>query len=781
MKNELPSDPSSSSRRDFLKQAGALTAAAMVGEIPATGAAQQQPASAPSTGPLPWYRTTYRWGQTNITEADVAQYDIAWWRQHWKRTAVQGVIINAGGIYAYYPSNVPLHHRAATLGDRDLYGELAAAAHEDGLAVFARMDSRGGHEPLYRAHPDWFAIDANGTPYRSGEMYQACINSPYYEQYIPQILREIIQRSHPQGITDNSWSGLGRNSICFCDNCVRRFREHSGGKDLPRRRDWDDTTYRQWIEWNYARRIELWDANNRVTREAGGPDCLWVGMNGGTIGGQSESFRDYKRICERTPILMLDYQQRGDTGSFHENAYAGKLIHGLIGWDKLIPESMAMYQMARSVFRLSSKPAPEARMWMLAGFAGGIQPWWHHVGAYHEDRRMYRTAEPVLQWHKANEQYLIDRRPIASVAVVWSQRNQDYFGRDNAEDLVEQPRRGFVQALVRARIPYLPVHIDDIEKLDENVRVLILPNLGSMSDAQVASVRRFVERGGSLVATGQTSLFNEWGDPRSDYALSDLFGVTGGKPAPPATSSATQPAAASANRDRARHTYLRLTPELRGLVYGPMHGDEPAVKLARHPALAGFDETDLLPFGGVLQPLSVKSGTQVLLTFVPEIPVFPPEIVWMRQPKTDIPGLVINENGAGRVAFMPADIDRRYAIDNLPDHADLLANVVRWAARDTIPLEVHGPGLLNCELYEQPGRLILHVVNFTSAGTWRAPVDELISVGPLQVRVRLPKTLQPKTLRMLVNGNAATIGARDGWAHFDLPSVLDHEVIVLEA
>jgi len=130
---------------------------------------------------------------------------------------------------------------------------------------------------------------------------------------------------------------------------------------------------------------------------------------------------------------------------------------------------------------------------------------------------------------------------------------------------------------------------------------------------------------------------------------------------------------------------------------------------------------------------------------------------------------------------MPADIDRRYAIDNLPDHADLLANVVRWAARDTIPLEVHGPGLLNCELYEQPGRLILHVVNLSSAGTWRAPVDELISVGPLQLRVRLPKTLQPKTLRMLVNGNAATIGARDGWAHFDLPSVLDHEVIVFEA
>ncbi len=51
-----------------------------------------------------WYHTTFRWGQTNITEIDPARYDIDWWREHWRRTQVQGVIINAGGIVFYYPS-----------------------------------------------------------------------------------------------------------------------------------------------------------------------------------------------------------------------------------------------------------------------------------------------------------------------------------------------------------------------------------------------------------------------------------------------------------------------------------------------------------------------------------------------------------------------------------------------------------------------------------------------------------------------------------------------------
>ena len=123
-----------------------------------------------------------------------------------------------------------------------------------------------------------------------------------------------------------------------------------------------------------------------------------------------------------------------------------------------------MYQAGRTPFRVATKPAAEARMWMIEGIAGGIQPWWHHVGAYHEDRRMYRTAEPVMRWHQAQRAVPREPPPVASVGVVWSQRNTDFYGRDDAERLVDVPYRGFTQALIRARIPYLPVHADHIER-----------------------------------------------------------------------------------------------------------------------------------------------------------------------------------------------------------------------------------------------------------------------------------------------------------------------------
>lgn len=722
----------------------------------------------------PWYQRVYRWGQTNLTELDPARYEADWWRAHWRRTRVQGVIVNAGGIVAYYPSRYPLHHRALHLGARDLYGEIVAAAREEGLVVLARMDSNRAGERVYIEHPDWFAVDADGKPYRAGDLFVACINSPYYEEHLTDVLREIIARSRPEGITDNSWSGLDRDHICYCGHCARKFRAATG-MALPRGRDWQSPVYRQWIVWSYACRIDVWELNNRVTREAGGPDCLWIGMNAGDIVAQSRRFRDYKAICERTEIIMLDSQARTNARGFQSNGEMGALIHGLLGWEKLIPESLAMYQAGQPAFRVASKPAPEARLWAVEGFAGGIQPWWHHIGAYHEDRRQYRTAEPLFRWHEANEQYLVARRPVASAGVVWTQQHVDFYGRDAAEERVALPQRGIANALIRARIPYLPLHADHIERDGRELGVLILPNVGALSEAQCAAIRRFVASGGGLLATGESSRYDEWGDPRPDFALADLFGVRATGVHHGATG-----AADPSWETWAGHTYLRLTPEWRGRVDGPQTGGEPAVDGERHPVLQGFDETDILPFGGRLEVVRAEAGAQTVLTFVPPFPIYPPETAWMRQPGTTLPALVLNElPGGGRVAYLAADVDRCFGRDNLPDHADLLANLVRWTAGGRIPLRVEGTGLIDCHLYHQPGRLILHLVNLTSAGTWRAPVHELIPVGPLRVRVQLPPAVAGQAVRLLVAGSQIVPTIADGWAGFEVPPLTDHEVAVI--
>ncbi len=720
----------------------------------------------------PWYQTTHRWGQTNITELDPPRYDIDWWRAYWQRTQVQGVIINAGGIVAYYPSRYREQYRARFLEERDLFGELLQVAHEDGLTVLARMDSNRATLQTLHEHPEWFTRSGEGEPYQAADRFITCINSTYYSQFLPDVLREIIVNYRPDGFTDNSWSGLGRDQICYCRNCERKFFDDIG-EDLPTAVDWRDPIYRRWVRWSYDCRLQVWDRNNGVTQAVGGHDCLWLGMNSGDLAHQSQRLRDMKAICERSEIVMVDYQTRGPGTPFYHNGNAGKLIHGLLGWEKLAPESMAQYQGRIPTFRLAAKPAAEVQLWMTEGIAGGLQPWWHFISAYHEDRRQYLTPEPLLRWHARNDQYLHNRTPVATVGVLWSQENLDFYGREAGHERVMLPYEGITRALIRARIPYLPLHIDHVGRDGANFTTLILPNLAAISDTQVQTLRDFVAQGGNLIATGESTLYDEWGARRADFALADLFGANtlDEQEGEPATES-------SSWESYANHSYLRLTPALGAQVDGPHSDDEPPIDSERHAVLGGFAETDILPFGGQLLVVDPAWDAQVPLSWIPPFPIYPPEFAWMAQTESTNPALILrNTEEGGRVAYLPADLDRCFAHYHLPDHGDLLANIVRWASFNTIGLEVEGDGLIDCHLYLQPGRLILHLVNL--AGSDSVPLEAHLPVGPLVITLRLPDDVSGRQATLLVAEHAIETTIQDGWVRCEVPRVRDHEVVVI--
>jgi hypothetical protein len=319
-----------------------------------------------------------------------------------------------------------------------------------------------------------------------------------------------------------------------------------------------------------------------------------------------------------------------------------------------------------------------------------------------------------------------------------------------------------VRALTRARVPFVPVHADHIDRDGGRdglaLRALVLPDLGVLTDAQADALRRYVTAGGNLVVTGESGLYDAWGEPRPAPALADLLGVahTGERLGLTGTHSSNWEV-------QSGHTYLRLP-------------DEPAI---RHPLVAGFDGTDILAFGGTLQRVTAAEGAAVPATFVPAFPIYPPEFSWMREPRTNIPALVAREHGAGgRTVYLAADIDRVYGLRRLPDHGRLLANAARWAAGE-VPLEIDGPGYVDCHLYRQGSRLIMHLVNLSGANEWPAYVEEHLPVGPLTVRVRWEGPA-PVTGHCLVAGGTLACAREAGWAVATLDRLVDHEVIVFE-
>ncbi len=124
------------------------------------------------------------------------------------------------------------------------------------------------------------------------------------------------------------------------------------------------------------------------------------------------------------------------------------------------------------------------------------------------------------------EPYLRNEAPVAEIGMVYSQQTAAYYGGEKARRKVEDPTRGWYHALIEARIPFEMVHDEllDAEHL-RAFKTLILPNTAALSDAQCQQIREYVENGGNLIATYETSLYDEWGKQRENFGLADLFGA----------------------------------------------------------------------------------------------------------------------------------------------------------------------------------------------------------------------------------------------------------------
>ncbi|MFA6507984.1 MAG: hypothetical protein WCT14_17920, partial [Treponemataceae bacterium] len=341
------------------------------------------------------------------------------------------------------------------------------------------------------------------------------------------------------------------------------------------------------------------------------------------------------------------------------------------------------------------------------------------------------------------------------------QENIDFYARDNAEFEFSLPWRGTINALIRGRIPFIPVHADNIAKYRGRISTFVLPNVGALSNDQCAALIDHAEQGGSIVASGRTGIFDTEGNPRRHETLEDFLGV---------------------RRRNCRHGITK--PKLEewetfdAQSYARIERDSDSGILSI--LAAGFEKTDILPFGGCLEVIDLLPDTSAFLTYVPPFPIYPPEFAWMRQPRTSLPAATfrIGRNG-GKVVYFAGDFDRLYGRFNNPDHGTLLRNALAWAVGETFPVRVEGPGLIDINMYKQGKRLLLHLTNLNNEGAWRVPISEIVAAGPYVVEIPAG-TSDAKYAYLTVSEKKVACFREKGMLRFVIESVRDHELAVIE-
>ena len=221
-----------------------------------------------------------------------------------------------------------------------------------------------------------------------------------------------------------------------------------------------------------------------------------------------------KTIGELAPTLFADRQARRGLMPPWANGKNGKEYRATMG-NKAIGGIFSVGIEEPYRWKDSVQSGAEIRLWVADGIAKVCGP-----GSPSSTRS--RSTGAGCPWSKNStsgttrtRSYLRNEKPLARVAMVYSQQTATFYGGSEARAKVEDPALGFYQALVEARIPFEMVHdrLLDAAHLQQ-FKTLILPNIAALSSAQCAQLKDFVDRGGSLIATYETSLYDEWGKRR---------------------------------------------------------------------------------------------------------------------------------------------------------------------------------------------------------------------------------------------------------------------------
>jgi hypothetical protein len=95
-------------------------------------------------------------------------------------------------------------------------------------------------------------------------------------------------------------------------------------------------------------------------------------------------------------------------------------------------------------------------------------------------------------------------------------------------------------------------------------------------------------------------------------------------------------------------------------------------------------------------------------------------------------------------------------------------------------VEVEGPGILDVTIWRQRASMTVHLVNMTNPMMMKGPLREVIPVGPLRVRLRVPAGTRAKGVHLLTAGTSVRAQEVRGVLTVVVPSVDVHEVVAVD-
>lgn len=682
-------------------------------------------------------------------------------------SAIGATILHAGGPSPYYPlrrddpaSGVPEAERTKLLAG-------IAHAKKHGMRVILGVSPYAPVE-IVRQHPEWMhhatddpAIAQKAqldltTPENIG-LRSLPLNTPYGD-YAIECLAEMMKDF---GVDGFSFDGCYHHAINFSPYEKELYRKETG-REVPTKIDLNSADYKHYLLWADEKLEQWYRRLGQRLREVNPEAAIYTWTtNAGRYGHFLTSPRVMSARMNRLihcPVQewWLDEVNLGATVvPYFGAAYVRAVSGGRVG-------ASEPYLMSRgNPYSADSFPSHELTVRCLGAMTNGsFTPLAQMAGR----DATYATLKEIA---KRKDTFVrLQQEPWAAVLV--SEQTRQFYAHGNIMErwlshALGVYRMGMEEHLTLTLITELDLKPETLRRH----RVLILPNAVCLSDEQVQIIRDYVNGGGGLVATCETSLCDEQGNSRGDFALKDLFGTSyGGRPAAAQSRPELDVNFAIVINDnywaqRANAGAFRFSD-----YSDSIFATDPAMRKLVPGMQASFK-------GPLIRPTGFQPPMKPAFMYFPE---------GSREP---FPAGAVGEFGKGRVVYLAAGVDAANYSYAFPYQRVLLSRAVQWAAREKYSIDVKAPMCVQSTFWKQDGkRLIVHLWNGLNTTSDHGQQDvetplreESIAIHGIELRLSGVKFSQVRC----EPGNIPLTARREfGVDVITVPPVEVHSAIVIE-
>ncbi len=193
------------------------------------------------------------------------------------------------------------------------------------------------------------------------------------------------------------------------------------------------------------------------------------------------------------------------------------------------------------------------------------------------------------------------------------------------------------------------------------------------------------------------------------------------------------------------------------------------LRIRDHSLFPSLRRTDLIMLNG--EYLELKA--EPILTLVPPSMFGPPELVHVDMKDTDKPGLILQDYGKGKVAYIPWDASGLYYLHSLPAHRGLMRDLVDHLLPHGRQVKTNAHPLVEMTLMRQKDRHLMHFINLS--GHSQTAYFDAIPMSDIEVKVRG----EFRSARLVGSGKDLSVSREAGYAHFVLPRLEQYELVEL--